>query len=185
MPEKLNRAIFLDRDGCVISDENFLCEPERVRVLPGAAEAIRKLREAGYLVIVITNQSGVARGMLSEAKLAQIHARMIVDLAREGARLDDIYYCPHLPEGTVAAYAVECACRKPAPGMILRAAHEHKVDLAASYMIGDAERDIEAGLRAGCRAILLADDPKIPTQAQAVCADLPAAARLVLSAEGN
>ena len=178
---RTQRAVFVDRDGCVISDENFLCDPARVRVLPGVTQAIRDLHDAGYLVIVVTNQSAVARGMLTEKLLEQIHERLQAELAQEDARLDAIYYCPHLAEGKVKAYAKECECRKPEPGMILRAAREHKINLADSYMVGDAERDVEAGLAAGCHAILISANAEASTKAEAVRANLAAAAELILS----
>jgi D-glycero-D-manno-heptose 1,7-bisphosphate phosphatase len=151
----VHRAAFLDRDGTLIHDAEYLDAPEKVRVLPGAASAIRLLNANGVLAVVVTNQSAVARGLVTEAVLETIHERMRAVLAAEGAYLDDLLYCPHLPEGVVAPYARTCACRKPEPGMILEAARRHQVDLARSVVIGDALRDIEAGRRAGCRTVLL------------------------------
>ena len=151
-------AAFLDRDGTVIEEAHYLADQAQVRLAPGATQAMRRLREAGYLLIMITNQSGVGRGLLTEAELDKIHQVLNEMLAAEGAALDDIYYCPHLPGAAVEAYDMDCNCRKPAPGMILAAAEKHGVDLKRSVMIGDAERDVEAGVAAGCRAILLAPD---------------------------
>jgi len=175
-------AVFLDRDGTIIADDNYLSEPAQVRLLPGAAEAIRCLRAAGYLIIVVSNQSGIARGLFTEERLAEINRRMEALLAAEGAHLDAIYYCPHLPEGTVAKYARECDCRKPAPGLLLRAAREHNIDLSRSWIIGDAERDVEAGRRAGLtsRTILLAERRPPQTVAGAIAPSLTAAAEIVL-----
>jgi D-glycero-D-manno-heptose 1,7-bisphosphate phosphatase len=151
----VRRAAFLDRDGTIIHDADFLRDPAGVRLLPGAARAIRLLNAAGVLAIVVTNQSGVARGHVTEETLEAIHLRLRETLAGEGARLDDILYCPHLPEGTVERYARVCACRKPEPAMILEAARRHGIDLARSVAIGNADRDVEAGRRAGCRTVLL------------------------------
>ena len=148
-------AAFLDRDGTVIEEVNYLTRVEQLRLEPGAANAMRRLRGAGYLLILITNQSGVARGMLTEEDLAGIHRRLSEMLSAEGADLDGAYYCPHLPGAEVGEYDLECACRKPKPGMIHKAAEEHGIDLAASVMFGDSERDVEAGKVAGCRAALI------------------------------
>ena len=149
------RAVFLDRDGTIVRDVDYLTEAGQLQILPGVPEALRLLREAGFLLLVVTNQSAVARGWLSEETLAAIHAELNDRLAPEGARIDAFYHCPHLPGGTVPAYARECACRKPEPGLIERAAREWQVDLARSYVVGDSERDTEAGRRAGCATLLI------------------------------
>lgn len=156
------RAAFLDRDGTVVEEVNYLTRDEQLRLEPGAAGAMRRLREAGYLLILITNQSGVARGMLTEEELARVHRRLGEMLSAVGAELDGTYYCPHLPGAEVGEYDLDCACRKPKPGMILKAAEEHGVDLAASVMFGDSERDVESGKEAGCRAVLIhhGDEPE-------------------------
>lgn len=151
-------AAFLDRDGTIIEEAHYLAHEAQVLLAPGAAKAMRRLRDAGYLLIMITNQSGVGRGILTEEELGSIHDLINKMLATEGAALDDIYYCPHLPGAAVKEYDKECDCRKPGPGMILAAAEKHGVDLARSVMIGDAERDVEAGAKAGCKTILLAPD---------------------------
>jgi D-glycero-D-manno-heptose 1,7-bisphosphate phosphatase len=180
-PLRSRRAVFLDRDGTLIKDVNFLLEPSQIRLLPGAVEAIQLLRQAGFLVIVATNQSGVARGYLTEEKLKEIHALLQRRLVEAGAPVDAIYYCPHLPEGQVAEHARVCDCRKPAPGLLLRAAAEWNLDLSKSFVIGDAERDIEAGRRAGCRTVVIASEPPDQTAADAVAPALLDAARLILS----
>lgn len=138
-------AVFLDRDGVLIEDAHYLRRPEDLRLLPGVADALRALAPS-HALVVITNQSGVARGYLDEATLHAIHVRLLEALAAEGAFVDAIYACPHLDDG--------CDCRKPAPGMILRAAREHGLALDRSCMIGDAPRDVEAGRRAGVRSLL-------------------------------
>jgi D-glycero-D-manno-heptose 1,7-bisphosphate phosphatase len=147
------RAVFLDRDGTVIREANYLRSPRQLRLIRGAAQAIHRLNAAGFAVVITTNQSGVARGLITEADLAEIHAALTKRLARRGTRLDAICYCPHHPEATVAAYRRRCRCRKPAPGMLLRAARDLDLDLRASFAIGDSARDIEAGRRAGCRGV--------------------------------
>lgn len=178
MNPSANRAVFLDRDGTLIEDVDYLTKPEQIRVLPGVPAALRKLRAAGFLLIVVTNQSAVARGRLTESGLADVHAELDRRLAREGARIDAYYYCPHLPGAPVAEYAVECNCRKPAPGMLQAAAQDYDVDMASSFMVGDTARDVEAGLRAGCRAVLIGQTPG--EGARTAC-DLCAAAAVILA----
>ena len=148
-------AVFLDRDGTITREVDYLRDVKQLRLLPRAAAAIRELNEAGYAVVIVSNQSGIARGLLTEDDLARIHAVMLARLARHGARLDAIYYCPHLPDATVAAYRKRCACRKPAPGMLRRAARELDLDLARSYVIGDRARDLEPGRQLGCATVLV------------------------------
>ncbi|MBI2192463.1 MAG: HAD family hydrolase [Planctomycetes bacterium] len=152
------KAVFLDRDGTVIRDVGYLSAPEDVHLLPYAARGILRMRELGYRVVLVTNQSGIARGYFTEDDFKRVEARMEEELAARGAGLDAVYYCPHLPGGAVAAYAIECECRKPKPGLILRAARELGIDLGASVMVGDTEADIQAGRRAGCRTILLSTE---------------------------
>jgi D-glycero-D-manno-heptose 1,7-bisphosphate phosphatase len=137
-------AVFLDRDGTIVDELGFLDDPTRVRLLPGAARAIARLNGAGLPVLVITNQSGIARGLLDERILARVHARLAELLAADGAHVDGFYHCPHHPE-----VGGPCACRKPEPGLVLDAAREHGVDLGASWLVGDADRDLEAARRAG------------------------------------
>jgi len=181
------RAAFIDRDDTLIGDTGYLDDPSGVALLPGAAEAVRLLNAAGVLAVCITNQGGVALGFVSEPVLHDIHDRMRALLAAEGARLDDLLYCPHHPDGTVDDYACVCDCRKPEPGMILTAADRHGIDLPQSVMIGDAERDVEAGRRAGCRSVLIrsGDAGAEPTVADHVTHSLLAAVRwyLALGAE--
>jgi D-glycero-D-manno-heptose 1,7-bisphosphate phosphatase len=148
-----NKAVFLDRDNTLIEDPGYLSDSAAVKVLPGVDLALKSLAQAGFKLVVVTNQSGVARGLLTEQNLADVHAEMRRQLAAEGAHLDAIYYCPYHAEGTVEGYAVESELRKPKPGMLLKAAEELDIDLSASWMVGDSPRDIEAGQRAGCRTI--------------------------------
>ena len=148
-----NKAVFLDRDRTIIEDPGYLSAPEAVKLLPGAELAIRSLAQAGFRIVVVTNQSGIARGLLTEEALEQIHAELRRQLSERGAHLDAIYHCPYHPEGTVERYAIESDLRKPSPGMLVRAAEELDIDLKSSWMVGDGARDIEAGPRAGCRTI--------------------------------
>jgi D-glycero-D-manno-heptose 1,7-bisphosphate phosphatase len=145
-----NRAVFLDRDGVINVEKGYLHRIEDLAFLPGVPEAIGLLKDAGYLVIVITNQSGVARGYYTMEAVSLLHRHMEHELAALGARIDAWYVCPHHPE-----HGGGCSCRKPLPGMIEQAAADFRIDPARSYMIGDKLSDVEAGLAAGCRSILV------------------------------
>ncbi len=148
-----HKAVFLDRDNTIIEDPGYLADPKGVKLLPGVEHALKRLHSAGWLLVVVTNQSGVARGLLSEEVLQDVHAEVQRQLAQHGAALDGIYYCPYLPNAPVEAYARDSDERKPHPGMLLRAAREMDLDLQLSWMVGDSPRDVEAGRRAGCRTI--------------------------------
>jgi D-glycero-D-manno-heptose 1,7-bisphosphate phosphatase len=148
-------AVFLDRDGTLIEDRGYLQDPALVRLLPGVADGLRRLRPAGFVCVVVTNQSGIGRGMFTEADYHRVHAEMLRQLTAEGARLDAAYFCSAAP---AAAGCDEHPDRKPSPGMLLRAAADLDLDLSRSWIIGDAPRDVEAGRRAGCRGILVGRD---------------------------
>lgn len=181
-----SRAVFFDRDDTLIEDPGYLNDPEAVRPLPGAPEAVRTLREAGYQIIVATNQSGLARGLIDEPTLERVHERMRQLFAEQGAAIDAIYYCPYLegPEATVEQYRRPSDLRKPAPGMFLRAARERNIDLSASWAIGDSDRDTLAGLAAGCRTIQLVREgrPAPTARADYRAATLDEAVRIILAA---
>jgi D-glycero-D-manno-heptose 1,7-bisphosphate phosphatase len=149
-------AVFLDRDGTVNVDVEYLSDPDELVLLPGAGAAIAALNRAGYDVVVITNQSGIARGMLDEERLTAIHARLVELLAREGAHVDAIRYCPHHPTEGRPPYRADCDCRKPLPGMIVSAARELSSDLSRSWVVGDSMRDLQAGAALGVPGILVA-----------------------------
>jgi D-glycero-D-manno-heptose 1,7-bisphosphate phosphatase len=144
----MNKAAFLDRDGVInqkaATDDGYITRWEDLHFLPGVVEAIALLHRAGFLVIMVTNQRCISKGLLTKPELDSLHRRMCGELALRGAPLDKIYYCPHEEHPP-------CECRKPAPGMLFAAAIENDLDLRASWMIGDSARDIEAGKRAGCR----------------------------------
>jgi D-glycero-D-manno-heptose 1,7-bisphosphate phosphatase len=148
-------ALFLDRDGVLIHDSGQAVGTRTLDPLPRAIEAIRLARAAGRLVFVISNQTAVARGMATEDDVRNLHADLGRRLAREGAAIEAFYFCPHHPSATLAAYRKACACRKPRPGMLLEAARQWDLDLAASVMVGDRLSDVAAGKRAGCRAGLV------------------------------
>ncbi|GEM_PF-89911 len=148
-----NRAVFLDRDGTLIEHYDYLTDASQVQLLPRTASALRLLKEHGYLLVLVTNQSAVARGMLTEETLFEIHDKLKEHLAEKGVYLDQIYYCPFHPEGVVEKYRRESELRKPSPGMLKLAAKEMDIDLAESWAVGDDDRDIEAGERAGCKTI--------------------------------
>jgi D-glycero-D-manno-heptose 1,7-bisphosphate phosphatase len=145
----------MDRDGTVCDEVGYVNHVDRVRLLPRSAEAIRAANEAGFQTVVVTNQAGVARGYFAESLVDEVHERVRELLAGEGARLDGIYYCPHHPEVGDPPYRKACGCRKPAPGMLERARDEMGIDLAASYMVGDSAKDLEAGHRAGAKKVLV------------------------------
>jgi histidinol-phosphate phosphatase family protein len=149
------RAVFLDKDGTLIEDVPYNVDPQRIRLTPRAAEGLQALNRAGYRLIVVSNQSGVARGYFAEGALAAVERRLRELLAEASVPLAGFYYCPHHPQGKVAAYAVACDCRKPAPGMLLRAAAEHGLDLRRSWLVGDILDDVAAGRAAGCTTVLL------------------------------
>jgi D-glycero-D-manno-heptose 1,7-bisphosphate phosphatase len=148
-------AIFLDRDGTINEEIGYMDRLEKLRLIPKAAEAIRLINASGMKTVVVTNQSGVARGIFNESLVAEIHARLAEMLRAEGAFLDGIYFCPHHPTEGRGDYLRGCECRKPSPGLLLRAAAELHLDAARSYMVGDTLKDIEAGGRAGAQGILV------------------------------
>ena len=157
------RAIFLDRDGTINRYVGFLRDVGQFELLPGAAEAIRRINASGYLAIVVTNQPVIARGEVTREQLREIHDKMETLLGREGAYVDAIYYCPHHPHrgypGEVAELKIDCGCRKPKPGLLLQAAKDYNIDLTKSWMIGDSENDVQAGRAAGCRTALISGNP--------------------------
>jgi len=142
------RIVLLDRDGTIVVEKTYLTEPDGLELLPNAAAGIRRLNELGLPVAVVTNQAAVGRGLLTRERLETIHARMLLVLANEGARLDGIFFCPHVPEDT-------CRCRKPATGLLEEAAKELDGNLARSFLVGDKASDIGAGRAAGCRTLLV------------------------------
>lgn len=174
------RAVFLDRDGTLIEDLEYPREPQRVRLLDGVGAGLRTLRDAGFALVVISNQSGVGRGIIDPAEAKAVHERFMTVLGAEQVQLDAVCYCPHAPwEG--------CDCRKPEATMLLRAAADLDVSLADSFMVGDKLSDAQAGRRAGCRTILLGDDADADADDDAVdetAADWTAVVRTIMSEDG-
>jgi D-glycero-D-manno-heptose 1,7-bisphosphate phosphatase len=148
-------AIFLDKDGTLIEDVPYNVDPALLTLTWQAGPALQLLQQLGYAIFVISNQSGVAKGLFTEAALDPMQQRLNELLAQYGVTLNGFYYCPHHPDGAVERYAIPCTCRKPMPGMLLRAASEHGIELTHSWMIGDILNDVEAGCRAGCRTVLI------------------------------
>jgi len=148
-------AIFLDKDGTLLDDVPFNVDPRRMRFADSAPQALARFAALGVPLIVVSNQAGVALGRFDAARLHAVRRRLAEMFASCGASLADAYFCPHHPQGSVAAYACACDCRKPSPGLLQRAAREHALDLRRSWMIGDILDDVEAGRRAGCRSVLV------------------------------
>ena len=187
-------AIFLDRDGVLIRDVGLLTRKDQVELLHGTTESVSRLRRAGFKLIVVTNQTVVARGMATEDDVRSIHASIQELLIRQGTKgIDAFYYCPHHPNATLPEYRLDCECRKPRMGMIMKAADEWKLDIPSSFTIGDRMSDIAAGRSAGCRTILLETgrhlEPPIESpekidamcQPDFICDDLPDAVDTILS----
>lgn len=186
----MNRAVFLDRDGTMIEERGYLHRLDLITPFPYTADAIRRLRSAGYRIVVVTNQAGVARGFFDEAFVREAHRHLDRLLAPDGAAPDAYYYCPHHPEGVVEGYRVVCGCRKPRPGMIERAAADLDIDVGGSFVVGDKWLDVGLANQAGARGILVrtgygeatADDPPPGVRAEHVVPTLREAADYILSA---
>ena len=180
---EVKKAVFLDRDGTINLEKEYLYKPEEFEFTPGAAEGIRMLNQAGYLVVVVTNQSGVARGYYDEEDVRRLHGHIDNLLQLEGAWIDAWYFCPHHTAGR-EPYNQQCTCRKPLPGMLHKAAEDFRIDLSRSWMVGDKIADVEAGMSAGCSTILVLtgygeiDRVKLPAT-QRCCQDLLSAVRLI------
>lgn len=178
-------AVFLDRDGTLNEDPGYLRDPSALRLLPGVGEALRLLQQGNFRLVVVSNQSAVARGLLTEATLARIQERLEALLEAEGVTLTGTYYCPHHPEG-IPPYRQACNCRKPSGGLIERAAREHRIDLSRSYVVGDKRVDIELARQMGMPAILVLTGQgrrhltSGSLQPDYVASDLTAAARWIL-----
>jgi D-glycero-D-manno-heptose 1,7-bisphosphate phosphatase len=171
-------AIFLDRDGVIVRDVHYLRRPSEIELLPNAV-ALRLLQDRFFLVVA-TNQSGIARNFFTEQDLIAIHSDLVLQLAALGVVIDAFYYCPHLPTGAVEAYRVDCECRKPKAGMLLRATADWGISLESSYMIGDSRSDMEAGRAAGLAENILLGSDMDTTLKYAVAKDLAHAARIIL-----
>jgi histidinol-phosphate phosphatase family protein len=177
----LRPAVFLDRDGVLNRDsEDFIRTPDEVAILPGVPESVKRLNDAGYVTLVITNQSGIRRGYFTEQGLHDIHARLIPEVESAGGRISQVYFCPHLPDD-------KCECRKPLPGMLKRAEKDHGIDFSRSFFVGDRPEDIACGFSVGARTILVltgksaAYDPaRFPCPPDHVCRSLSEAADWII-----
>lgn len=184
-------AVFFDRDGVLTSGQGLISKPEDLKLIAGAAEAVRRLKDAGALTIMVTNQPVVARGLITEQALHAIHERLERLLGAEGAKFDAIYYCPHHPEthhpeAQDPRYRLECACRKPKTGMFKAAAERFAIEAGRSFMIGDSTRDILAARNFGCRPVLVrtgnaGKDGTFACDPEAVCDDVASAADWILA----
>lgn len=177
MNKEKRPAVFLDRDGTINLDKGYICRPEEWEFEAGSVEAIRLLNQAGYLVIVISNQAGIGMGHFAEAQVEKLHAWVLAELIKQGAQIDGFYFCPHHPEHGLGAYKTVCRCRKPAPGLIIQAAAEQNIDLARSYMIGDHNSDVEAGRAADVQPIFVRTGHGDHEEVK-VAPDIPRAANL-------
>lgn len=157
--QEKKRAVFLDRDGTLIEEKNYLTNFNDVQLIEDAVESVHRINHARFIPIVVSNQSVVARGLISLEGLEEIHRLIDREFRLNGARIEDFFFCPHHPEGTVEEFSIECECRKPKPGLLLQAAERWNIDLSGSFMVGDSSGDIEAGKAAGCRTILVGDAP--------------------------
>jgi D-glycero-D-manno-heptose 1,7-bisphosphate phosphatase len=188
-------AVFFDRDGTLTVESDWVRCAQEIVLVPGAAEAIARVRRAGYAAVVVTNQSAVARGLISESELAAIHAELAARLERSGARLDGVFACPHHPTEGLGEYKRDCDCRKPKSGLLVRASRELDLDLDRSWIVGDAERDLLAGVRLGVRGVLVGTGKGAAERERLIAdraapayfaADVRAAAELILAVDqGN
>lgn len=184
------KAVFIDKDGALVDDAPCPAEPRRITLSSGAGAALRLLSRLDFRFFVVTGEAGIAHGQVDEDAMAPVAHRLGDLLFRERLQLEGFYYCPHHPDGSLARYAVDCCCRPPMPGMLLKAAMEHAIDLRASWMVGASLHDVEAGHRAGCRTLLIDNGNetewrlgpgRVPTR---IAPDLYAAAVLIAS-EGD
>ena len=151
----MTKAVFIDKDGTLIPDIPYNTDPELIRLNDEAAPGLIKLQNAGFLIIVITNQSGIARGLFTERELEPVKSKIRMLLSGSGIQLSGFLYCPHHPDGKIKEFALDCECRKPKPGLLLQAALKFNIDLRGSWMLGDILNDVEAGNRAGCKTVLI------------------------------
>ena len=183
-------TVFLDKDGTLIEDLPYNVDPGRIRLAPGARAGLRLLGVAGFRLVVVTNQSGVARGYFTEADLDAVARHLAAELAAHGASLHGFYFCPHLPDG-INEYAIECDCRKPEPGLIHRASRELGLPVEGSWFVGDTWMDVAAGRAAGCRTIMVGPEHRTALELPAdrrpdhAVPDLLAAARIIVAAEAS
>ena len=151
----MKAAVFLDRDGTINEEAGYINHIDRFRIFPWTAAAVRLINDAGLAAVLVTNQSGIARGYFPETLVQEVHTRLQAELAQSGARLDAVYYCPHHPDGKLEAFRQTCGCRKPAPGMLHRAAADLDIDLSTSFVVSDRYQDLVMGFQTGVRGVLV------------------------------
>ncbi len=151
----MKQAVFLDRDGTINRDVGYLSNPDQLELIPGSAEAIRILNSAEFSVVIISNQAGIAKGLIQEGQLPEIQKVLLAMLQNEDAKVDGFYYCPHHPEGSVKKFSCSCQCRKPAPGLLLKASEEMDIDLSRSYVVGDKMSDVQLAHNVGAVGIMV------------------------------
>ncbi len=190
---ELRPAVFLDRDGTLNVDVGYLHALDQLELFPWTGDALRLLKRAGYLLVVVSNQAGIAQGMIAPGFVEQAHAEMVRRVREGGGDLDALYFCPHHPRGAVAQYSTDCRCRKPRPGMIEDAARDLGIDVARSWVVGDKWLDVQMGRAAGARSILVRtgwgvdQERRRPEgqQVEAICDNLIAAVSVILGASGS
>jgi D-glycero-D-manno-heptose 1,7-bisphosphate phosphatase len=186
MVAEQRRAVFLDRDGTINVEKHYLHKIEDFEFIPGARQAIKRLKDAGFKVIVVSNQAGIARGYFDEQAVKMLHHHIQTELVAYGTSIDAFYFCPHHPTEGIKDYKVVCDCRKGSPGMLFQAAEEHNIDLPNSFMVGDKLADVEAGERAGCQTVMVltgygeVDSLKPEASLVEKCPDLDGAAKFIL-----
>ena len=182
-----NKAVFLDKDGTLIDDVPYNIDPDLITLSKNSLEGLKLLQDAGYLLVIVSNQAGIAYGYFEEAALTGVKNKLNALLIKYHIKLSGFYYCPHHPQGKIEVYTEKCNCRKPEPGMLFQAAKELNIDLSASWMIGDILNDVEAGNRAGCRTILIDNGNETEwilneyRRPEIKCADINQAATYLLS----
>lgn len=180
----MNKAVFLDRDGTITNNDDVLEKPNELRILPGAISAIKKLNRLGFLVVIVTNQAVIAHGLWKKKEVDGVHALLVRRMKKYGAEIDAIYYCPHHPRAKLKRYRLECECRRPNIGLLLRASRRFRIDPKKSFAVGDMTRDILAGKRAGMKTILVktglaGKDGKYRVKPDFVAKDLVAALKII------
>jgi histidinol-phosphate phosphatase family protein len=185
------QSVFLDKDGTLVENVPYNVEPEKIRLTKGAADGLKLLHNAGFKLIVVSNQAGVAHGHFQEQALESVELRLRELLSEAGIPLAGFYYCPHHPDGLVVRYAINCFCRKPSPGLLFRAAREHQLNLFDSWIVGDILDDVEAGRRADCRTVLIDNGNETlwrrtpQRRAHVTVRNLAEAAEAILALEAN
>jgi D-glycero-D-manno-heptose 1,7-bisphosphate phosphatase len=185
----MKKAVFIDKDGTLIKDVPYNVDPRLIELYDGAVHALQALKRQGYLLVVVSNQSGVARGYFSLTELKPVEDKLRHELEKNNVELTAFYFCPHHPEGTVKEFAIDCFCRKPRPGMLVKAAEDYDIDLTNSWMVGDILNDVEAGNAVGCKTILINNGNETEWQINAsrtpykTAADLTEAVQFILETE--